>query len=262
MSDDQVTQDQDTRSPAGLFNIVTAALLALSIVACFAAIAAVLTWPRAAAPTIVDEAPTLIAGIPTFTPGPDDPTPGATATMGEIIVASSTPTLALTLGPVNTVTEPPPGLPTATPTLTETPTPSPTPQFTATPVPTSTNTPSPFDYVLRNGSLTYTANFANTAGCSWAGIAGAVYDVDGRHVAGLRVHVYGAGIDERITTGSFTDYGDSGWERSVDAKPNTNVYFVQLESPTGDLLSDVITVQMVDNCNQNLVLVNFDQVNP
>jgi hypothetical protein len=108
--------------------------------------------------------------------------------------------------------------------------------------------------------VTYSTNFANAAGCNWAGLAGQVFDINGNHKTGLRIHISGGGIDDRVVTGSNTNYGTSGWERSVNNAPTTGVFSVQLESAGGEILSAVVTVQMYNDCNMNLALVNFVQI--
>jgi hypothetical protein len=114
--------------------------------------------------------------------------------------------------------------------------------------------------VLQNNKVRYQANFANSAGCSWAGLAGQVFDINGNHQTGLRIHITGGGIDDYVTTGSNTNYGASGWERSVNNAPTSGIFYVQLESSSGTLLSAVVTVQMYDDCEMNLALVNFVQI--
>jgi hypothetical protein len=58
--------------------------------------------------------------------------------------------------------------------------PTPTHTNTGTPAPTVTQTP--FPLILQSGSPAYIQNFAHMdAGCNWLGIAGQVFDVDGKN---------------------------------------------------------------------------------
>lgn len=261
---DQTVEDQAPRDPARMYNIITAAMLAFTVIACCAIVTMAVTWPRTPSINRGADIPTLVPGVPTFTPRAADPTlnPTWTATQPEVNVTTQVPE-ATTPAPGDTAQPTDTPTPTGTPMSTETGTATETGQPTNTAEPqaaTATNTRAPFDYVLRNGQITYTKNFANSAECNWAGIAGTVIDINGQHQTGLLVHVYGAGIDERVLTGSFTAYGASGWERSVNNAPSTGEFFAQLESASGTLLSDVIAIQMVDSCDQNLALLIFEQV--
>ena len=233
-----------------------------------------------AVPTL-QELPTLTAThTPTKTPLPSF-TPSNTPVP---------PTIPPTATPTNT---PVPTLPTIAPTSTRTPTVTPTLPFTNTPTvtplppsntpvpPTLTVTttlpvtpappqplitqqatvppPSPFPFTLKDGQVIFTPNFANAAGCAWQGIGGQVSDMAGLAINGIRVHVYGSGVDTFSTTGSNSLYGSSGWEVPLANIVSTNVYFVELQSQGGTIISETVRVQFPGNCQQNLALVNFQQ---
>ena len=124
----------------------------------------------------------------------------------------------------------------------------------------------PYAFALQNGSPFYLRNFANTAGCNWQGIAGQVYDLNGRHVIGLVAHLEGGGLNIDALTGSKPEYGQSGYEFFLTSTPQTttDMYRVQLRTAGGAPLSDVYVIPTFANtapdiCPKNLALVNFVQ---
>lgn len=248
--------------PAGArtrtYNLVTAVILALTIVVCLLGIYLTVALGGRARAQEADEP--AAAGDATATPTVAAPTPNATLTGTSIPTATATPTVT----PTPTIT--PTNLPTLTMVPTDTPTATPTPTSTSTPVPTNTpaatatNTRAPFDYVLRGGSVTYRDNFANSAGCDWLGIAGQVFDLNGQPQTGLMVHVSGGGVDQRVRTGDYPAYGQSGWEIYLDNHPKAGTFTVRLETAGGQPLSDAITVETGTTCEHNLALLAFDQV--
>jgi hypothetical protein len=127
--------------------------------------------------------------------------------------------------------------------------------------PTSTLEPtlSPYLYDLRAGQVIFTQNFANTAGCAWQGIGGQVFDINGLPINGLHLHVFNNQFDSTVDSGSNSLYGAAGWEVPVDSKISTNIYFVELLSPGGTVISPRIQVAFPSDCLKNLALVNFEQ---
>ena len=185
--------------------------------------------------------------LPTWTPKSEEPTPEPlpTNTRRPTVEPSITPTI-----------------PTRTPTPTATNTPTSTP--TETPIgPTQTASPtlSSFPFTKSDSSPFYLQNFANSAGCDWMGIAGEVLDLSRNPVAAgsYRVHVWGSGIDQRLTVGTAPAYSPSGWEQFLFDSPVVRDYNVQLESTNGTAVSQVYSVQSRASCNQNLVRFDFVQ---
>jgi hypothetical protein len=182
-------------------------------------------WTHTPTPTITD------------TPLPSD-TPVDTPTSTERPTATSTPTITLT--------------PSKTPTITPT-----------GPTLTPTKTRSAFQFTLQNDQPAYLKNFANTAGCSWMGAAGQVFDLKGSTMLNLTVHIEGGGLNYDVFTGDprFAAYGPGGYELYIgnQAKDTTDDYRVQLRSATGQPLSDVYVIRTFADCNKNLILVNFVQ---
>lgn len=240
-----------------LYNLITIVMLALTVIVILVVVALIIINPGKGEERPAAAQPPTVFVIPSETPTLRGPTANPTWTVSPTVTVTATPTITSTPAPTRTPTP----TDTATPTRTLTPTntlpATQTPTRTNTPLPTNTGTRAPFDY---EADITFRKNFANNAGCDWAGIGGTAVDLSNKHVVGLIVHVWGGGIDDRVITGSNTKYGTSGWERSVNNKPTDGLFRVQLESTSGTLLSDVIDVQMKKKCDQNLALVDFEQI--
>ena len=93
------------------------------------------------------------------------------------------------------------------------------------------------------------------------GIAGEVLDLSRNPVpaGSYRVHVWGSGIDERVSVGSAPDYSPSGWEQFLFDSPIVRDYNVQLETANGTAVSQVYNVTTRASCNQNLLRLDFLQ---
>jgi len=119
-----------------------------------------------------------------------------------------------------------------------------------------------YPFTLQNGSPFYLANFANTAGCKWQGIAGQVFDLNGRPVIGLLVHLEGGGLNVDTLTGSKPEYGQSGYEFFLTDQPQTttDTYRIQLRTTSGVPLSEFFFIPTFAECTKNLALVNFVQL--
>ena len=184
--------------------------------------------------------PTLVpvAELPTATTGPTAP---------PMWTPTNTPTITPTPGPTNT----------RTPTLT----PSITPTFppTRTPTPRVTRSPWPFTYEVSTSSPQY--------GCDWTGVAGHVEDLDGNPLIGYPVHIWGAGVDVVVSSGSNTQhntiYGNqAAWEQFFDNKPKSMEIRVQLHDPYGEShlpISEEIVIKYPGYCGAALSYVVFTQ---
>ncbi len=118
----------------------------------------------------------------------------------------------------------------------------------------------PNPYVLQPGSPFYLANFINTSGCDWFGIAGRAFGLDGNPVINLTVHLEGGGRNTDALTGSGpASLGPGSYEIDLGDHPleTSGVYFIQLRNNAGMPLSDVYMIPTHGQCNMNLVLVNF-----
>ncbi len=253
----------------GLFNVLAVLLVVLSL-ACLGSVALIFAAPGVVPPEFrVPTEPAVIA-IPTASFTPVFSPTSLVPTFPPTWTPQFTPTDTLTPLPTNTPT--PTSTRTNTPTFTVTPSKTLTPTITLTPsktwtmsptgpTPTRTRTLAPFPYVLQNNRATYMANWANSAGCKWLGIAGQVFDLNGRAVQGLYVHQEGGGLVQDAPTGSKPQYGTGGYEIFLadHVFNSTNEFKLQLRDGAGNQLSDWYIIPTYEDCNKNLILVNFVQ---
>lgn len=269
------------RSAEGVYNFITGLALLGTLLVIGGTIAIVLTTPprqitpaeqtQLAAlllPTITPSftwTPTL---TPTSTPTPLPPT--LTPTPTETLTPTATDTPTFTPTPSATITDTP--APTLTPSLTFTPVATDTPTLTPTPTgptPTFTPSPSPFLFRLRD-TVQYVPNFANSAQCAWQGVGGQVINLNGTPFVGnVFVRVFNNNFSDRVPIGSNSLYGspgpngeNSGWEVRVENSINSQLYFVQLESPNGAVISETVQVQFRSSCDANAAIVVFVQTRP
>jgi hypothetical protein len=175
------------------------------------------------------------------------------------------------------------------PTWTPTPTtaPSDTPEPSATPLPTDTPTQEPpveqatptegtppptvesagMAYEIQQGDPSYIKNIGHPdLGCNWMGVAGQATGMNGAPVVGLFVQLggtlQGQPLERLSMTGTATGYGSGGYEFTLGDKPmaSTDTFWVQLFDQGMLPLSDKVPFSTFDDCEKNLVLVNFRQV--
>ncbi len=160
---------------------------------------------------------------------------------------------------------------------TETPIPTATEQVNysnGTPVPEITPvepTETPFSgyyaFVLQNDvnaieSTLFKPNF----GCNWIGVAGQVFDLQGRPVMGVRVWLRGTYNGKRIDLLSLTlessPYGPSGFEFTLGDTPlnSTGQLSIQLLDQANIPISDRVYFDTFEDCQKNLILINFKQI--
>jgi len=156
----------------------------------------------------------------------------------------------------------------APPTSTPFPTPaeSPTPAVTTTftPIPaaalpaTMTFTPAAFAFTLVDSGIEYVAH---ENGCDWLGIAGNATDLQGEGLEdyGVRVRSQAGDLNATVTTGTAPDFGPGGYELKLGDQPQLAPYIVQLLNPAGNPVSEEYLVVTSDQCDQNIVIVNFTQ---
>ncbi len=189
------------------------------------------------------------------------------------------PTLPPTLGPPTPTNTPairlpteiphtstPRPLPTIVPTATETPEATATPEFTATPEgspPATAETGAQFE--LQTGSPTY---IPDERGCEHMGVGGKVYDLQGAPIVGLAVRVSGelAGVPigplDTLTGSAADRFGFGGYYFELSDTPTASedtVLLQVLDSSSGLELSEHVSLTTYDNCEQNLVFVNWAQ---
>ena len=264
------------------YNIITLGVLLLTgiVLVAYVAIAATGILRGPDAEVAEGDLPTPF-GLPSQTPTLEGPTlaPSATVTPTATITATPTITETPTSSPTPTITETPTA--TSTPTETATPTPTDTPTITLTPsitatvptntpsitltpseTPTPSNTPSPTatdtpDYVQK-GSTTFAENPSGNGGCSWAGIAGQVFDTGDNPINGVRVRVTGPGFDQTQVTENIGGIGNGAFEFEVDNEPVTETYVIRVVNANGVSISPEISVTMQNDCTENVAVVNFE----
>jgi hypothetical protein len=168
--------------------------------------------------------------------------------------------------------------PTETPIPSETPTPAPslTPSSTPTRFILVSLTPvavteeldmSAVSFDLKEGSPIALPNFAHLDdGCNWMGVAGHVYTLNGEVVEqGVTIQLggflAGTSLDRLSLTGTATVYGPGGFEFILSDRPiaTTNSVYLQLLDQAGLPLSEKIFFDTFEDCERNLVLVDFQQ---
>jgi hypothetical protein len=168
---------------------------------------------------------------------------------------------------------------TATPTPTViTLTPSPTvitvtPATYATPAPQGDGAPAslmavgdppPRYFEVQAGSPVTMPNWAHpSAGCNWLGVAGQVFNLAGTPEANLIIEVAGTLDGEPVLglalTGLESIYGPGGYEVQMADQPvaSSGDVSVQVKNATGQSLSDPVGIETFEDCQQNLILLNF-----
>lgn len=165
------------------------------------------------------------------------------------IAPTATPQVVRTLPPLITPTQP--QSPEAT-----TPESSPAP---SAPVPSPTPA-----FVLQAGSPAYLPAFTHPeAGCAWVGIAGQVFNSAGLPQDNIVVVVKGLfngkAVDALALSGLAKAYGAGGYEIQVGTASATTseALTIQLLNDKFEPLSPVYPVQTFDDCQKNLILMNF-----
>jgi hypothetical protein len=103
--------------------------------------------------------------------------------------------------------------------------------------------------------------------CNWLIIAGQVWDLQGDPVTdSVSVHLFGElngfVIDQYRSPGTETAYGESGYEFALEGfvVDSEESLYIQLVDANNAPLSNPYLVQTYNDCQQNLILVNFKQV--
>jgi hypothetical protein len=138
-----------------------------------------------------------------------------------------------------------------------------------TPLPTPSLTPTPvvLPYVLQQGSPVAVPNFSRPElGCNWLGVGGQVFDRRGQPKKSIIVEVGGslAGIDinKIVVSGGAAVYGEGGYELTLAERPigTDGTLWIQLYDIAGEPLSERYYFSTYNDCAQNLILINFNEV--
>jgi len=152
--------------------------------------------------------------------------------------------------------------------------PLPTSTKVATPTITATSTmeepivePTPesmLQFTIQEGSPMLLSNFANpSAGCHWMGVAGQVFDGENDENQALTI-VAGKLSDDgdqewSSVTGTALAYGPGGYEIQLSDTPveSSQTYWIEVHTQDGALLSDRFFFNTYEDCERNLILINF-----
>jgi hypothetical protein len=102
-----------------------------------------------------------------------------------------------------------------------------------------------------------------TEGCSWLGIAGQAFDLQGMPVQGLLVNVGGTLNGETLSKTSLTGteplYGEAGYEIVLAREPleSIDTLWIQLADQANLPVSEKVYFSTSADCQHNLVLINF-----
>ena len=156
---------------------------------------------------------------------------------------------------------------TPTPGKTATPSDTPTTSPTETPAPTVTPTPVPYSLQLMNPY--YLKNFTHDdLGCDWLGVAGQIFNLEGKVQKDIVIRAGGEingnpVVEEMVMplAEPETDlaYGPGCFELTLAyslADTEADVW-IQLFSLEGDTLSEKIYLTTFNDCQKNLILLNF-----
>lgn len=118
-------------------------------------------------------------------------------------------------------------------------------------------------YVAQDGTPSY---LAHTSGCTGLYVAGNVTDLDDDPVMLLTVRATGMlgdqPIDLEVLSGSSPAYTESGWEIQLSDQlvASTGAITIALYEQGGwQPVSDEVVIDTMNDCAQNLVVVNFVQ---
>ena len=267
--------DEEPESPKSLdtqslvWNIASVLLLLATAVVVFVFLAIFINPQSGLNPLSPPTLPVLIAPA-TFTPTPRNLLPPTwTPDPADIPTPTDTPAPTDALPPTN---EPPP---TVMPSPTEGVEPSPTEDGESSS--TEDGEPSSTDEVeeafqIQEGSPAYISNFAHQEeGCDWLGVAGQIFDISGEPItdSSVVIKIGGTLNGEELTARTLTGmregepYGAGGYEIVLSGATiaSSDTLWIQLASPSADLaLSEKIFFDTFDDCEKNLILITFVQI--
>jgi hypothetical protein len=118
-------------------------------------------------------------------------------------------------------------------------------------------------FALAGGAVSYAAN-ETERGCDWASIAGTVTGMEGEPLENYAVHIVEMDdpdqLDVRVFSGASQVFGPGSFELVLGGAPREGGYTVQLFTPAGAPVSEVVEVHTRANCEENVAIVDFVQV--
>lgn len=119
-------------------------------------------------------------------------------------------------------------------------------------------------FALQPGTPVGMPNWVHVnAGCEWLGVAGQVFDLDGNPILNVLIEAGGTLGEQPVIglglTGMVEYYGPGGYEIKLADQTiaTTNQVWVQVKDEDGNALSFPTYFDTYDDCDQNLILVNF-----
>lgn len=188
---------------------------------------------------------------------PSIPPPTYTVTPRYTLVPSWTPTQAVTQA-------------TPVPRATHTPLVSNTPELSPTVIgQSSLNAQAGYAFEAQAGSPSAISwsTFHPDSGCDWSGVAGQAMSLNDEAVRGLFVQLGGSMpgieyVDKKVMTGLADVYGPGGFEITLADTliASEGTLWIQLLDQQNLPLSDRIYFNTFDDCERNLIVIYFDQV--
>lgn len=266
-SDDALEPAQDSTSV--IWNILTVIVVLMTVCLCIG-FGYLLINPQSSVNPFPPPTMPVEAELPTVTPTPKSVLP-PTWTPAPTLIATQTPVPTNTLVPSST----PQIIDTATPAISSATAaiPSETPgegQLTETPVlVTASPTASEgMPFVLHPGDPVAINNIGHQElGCNWTGVAGRAFDLSGAPIEqGLFVQLGGTFNNEQVEMlgmlGMVSTYGPGSYEFVLGDTPipSNQLLWVQLFDQAMLPLSEQINFDTFEECDKNLILINFNQV--
>ena len=122
-------------------------------------------------------------------------------------------------------------------------------------------------FALRGSIVAISSNVTRPdSGCNWMGVGGQVFDMQGAPIVGYTIQLGGTlastPVDMLSLTGTALQYGSGGYEFTITDRPiaSKKTLWVQLMDKAGMQISTRIYFDTFDDCEKNLILVNFKQI--
>ncbi len=102
--------------------------------------------------------------------------------------------------------------------------------------------------------------------CEWLGVGGQVLDIKGSPYTGITIqlggYIDGHSVFLTSLTGTALQYGQAGYEFTIADRPiaSKGDLWLRLVDQAGLALSERVYFETFENCEQNLIVINFKQV--